>query len=62
MTTLKCKKCHFSIQLGENPQINQQAKCPECGAMYEIVWLFPLEVIQIKNDKEDQTVDLGKKR
>jgi hypothetical protein len=44
MVKTLCLNCQTDILFGENPQMGQRAICPACHTVFEVVWLFPLEL------------------
>ena len=46
MHTHKCPNCFELIQMAEIPKIGDVVHCEECKTTFEIVWLFPLELLQ----------------
>lgn len=51
MCSAPCPHCRQTIQLDQNPVIGQNARCENCGVMFEVVWLYPVtldEVVEIR--------------
>ena len=44
MIQAKCPSCASTIEFATGPKIWQQQKCPICGLVSEVVWLYPVEL------------------
>jgi ribosomal protein L37AE/L43A len=44
MIQAKCPVCASRIVFAAGPKIWQQQKCPACGLVSEVVWLYPVEL------------------
>ena len=44
MIRAKCPTCKSMIEFTTGPKIRQQQKCPVCGLVSEVVWLYPVEL------------------
>ena len=47
MLSHKCPACVTLLTLEDLPRIGELVFCQLCGTTFEIVWLFPLELIPI---------------
>jgi len=56
MHSYNCPCCSTSLSIVEYPHIGDQVPCPVCHNIYEVVWLFPLELSPVVNQPE-QTSD-----
>ena len=39
-----CLDCQHPLDFGSDPEIGQQQVCPQCNAVLEVTWLFPLSL------------------
>jgi hypothetical protein len=51
MIQAKCPSCASRIEFAAGPKIWQQQKCPACGLVSEVVWLYPVE-LDLLNEHE----------
>jgi lysine biosynthesis protein LysW len=47
-----CPVCQGNIGVAENPEIGQSVICPDCGNVFEVVWLFPLTLGDPSNNAD----------
>jgi len=42
-----CPNCSTPLLLADLPKIGELVQCQHCASVFEVVWLFPLELIPI---------------
>ena len=47
MQSHNCPNCSTPLELGDLPKIGEPVQCLHCKMAFEVVWLFPLELIPI---------------
>ena len=47
-----CVSCGAKISVGKKPIVGQQFQCPSCGDTMEVVWLDPVELDWLADDKD----------
>ena len=47
-----CPVCQGNIGVAENPEIGQSVICPDCGNVFEVVWLYPLTLGDPNNNAD----------
>ena len=47
MQTYNCPNCLTPFALGDFPKIGELVQCQHCEMTFEVVWLFPLDMIPI---------------
>ncbi|MGB7114538.1 MAG: hypothetical protein WBD56_00195 [Anaerolineales bacterium] len=47
-----CPACQGNIGVDENPEIGQSVICPDCGDVFEVVWLYPLTIGDPSNNRD----------
>ena len=47
MQTNNCPNCSTPLVLGDLPKIGELVQCQHCQMKFEVVWLFPPELIPI---------------
>ena len=47
-----CPACQSNIGVEENPEIGQSFMCPDCGDVFEVVWLYPLTIGDPSNNRD----------
>ncbi|KAA3643831.1 MAG: hypothetical protein DWQ07_17090 [Chloroflexi bacterium] len=45
-STTRCPHCQSDIEVGADPLVGDRVKCPTCKKVYEILWLYPIELCQ----------------
>jgi lysine biosynthesis protein LysW len=43
--SIYCQSCEKVVQINPSLEIGKVVECPSCGAKYEVVWLYPLELV-----------------
>jgi hypothetical protein len=51
MIQAKCPSCASKITFVSGPKIWQRQKCPICGLLSEVVWLYPVELDLLDEQK-----------
>ncbi len=46
-----CPDCQGNIGVEENPEIGQSVMCPDCGDVFEVVWLYPFTIGDPSNNR-----------
>lgn len=54
MHSYNCPSCSTSLSIVEYPHIGDLVTCPVCQKIYEVVWLFPLELSPVVNQSEEK--------
>lgn len=52
----RCPACEGVVELA-GPYLGQQTECPDCGALYEVVSLEPLELAYALSGDDDIVLD-----
>ena len=47
MQSHNCPNCTRPLVLGDLPKIGELVQCQHCDITFEVVWLFPLELIPL---------------
>jgi len=47
MQSPNCPNCSKPLTLGDLPAIGELVQCQHCHTTFEVVWLFPLELIPL---------------
>jgi len=47
----KCPTCSSPLSVVDLPRIGELVYCQNCETTYEVVWLFPLEMIPVSESK-----------
>ena len=51
--TRKCPVCNLDLPIQNPVELHQQVICPNCELELEVVWLYPLELAKVLDDKSD---------
>lgn len=59
-----CQNCKKVVQISSSLEIGKVVECPSCGFKYEVVWLYPLELVpyQVPLPPTQEGLPLNKKR
>lgn len=58
MLTITCLNCSSTISLEDMPYIGGFVSCQSCEVTFEVVWLFPLEIVPVKVQPVGKTDNL----
>lgn len=47
MQSHNCPNCSTPLEMGDLPKIGELVQCKHCKKTFEVVWLFPLELIPL---------------
>jgi uncharacterized protein YbaR (Trm112 family) len=44
MITLTCPECKHQLELDSTPEIGKVLQCSNCEEVFEVTWLFPINL------------------
>jgi lysine biosynthesis protein LysW len=59
MLSHNCPTCSTSLLLSDLPYVGQLVFCQECETTFEVVWLFPLELMPLAVQPKKKTENLS---